>query len=86
MFYAWKSLEKYAMALSNLVQHTKIDTRKQGKTLIAQQQYFDAYKNLFESAEESIWDTESLNRLANDSWIRLKTYNAIKAPMRILGD
>ena len=86
VFYAWKSLEKYAMALSNLVQHTKIDTRKQGKTLIAQQQYFDAYKNLFESAEESVWDIESLNRLANDSWIRLKTYNAIKAPMRILGD
>ena len=86
VFFAWKSLEKYAMALSNLVQHTKIDTRKQGKTLIAQQQYFEAYKKLFENTEDSIWDQDSLTRLASESWIRLKTYNAIKAPQNILGE
>jgi hypothetical protein len=35
VFYAWKILEKYSRALGNLVQHTKVDTRKYGKNFIA---------------------------------------------------
>jgi hypothetical protein len=35
VFYAWKILEKYSRGLGNLVQHTKVDTRKYGKNFIA---------------------------------------------------
>ena len=34
VFYAWKILEKYSRALGNLVQHTKVDTRKYGKNFL----------------------------------------------------
>jgi len=78
-------LEKYATALSNLVQHTKIDTRKHGKSLIAIQQYLDAYNKIFNASQrESIWDMKSLRRLEVGSWIGIKTRIAIAAPTKIL--
>jgi hypothetical protein len=86
VFYAWKTLEKYSIGLGDLVQHTKIDTRKHGKTLIAIQQYLDAYNKLFNDPDpdKSIWDMQSLNNLAQKSWIDMKTREAIAAPTRIL--
>lgn len=86
VFYAFKSVEKYSIALSNLVQHTKIDTRKHGKSLIQQAKYLDAYDKLFNPKDTSmsLWDLDSLKRLANNSWIEQKTRNAIALPKMIL--
>lgn len=85
VFYAWKTLEKYSIALGDLIQHTKIDTRKHGKTLIAINQYLDAYNKLFNAdPRTSLWDMSSLENLAQNSWIDLKTKLAIQAPSRIL--
>lgn len=85
VFYAWKTLEKYSIALGDLVQHTKIDTRKHGKTLIAINQYLDAYNKLFNvDPNSSLWDVKSLNNLAKNSWIDIKTKLAIIAPSVIL--
>lgn len=85
VFYAWKTLEKYSVALGDLVQHTKIDTRKHGKSLIAINQYLDAYNKLFnDDPRTSIWDMDSLHNLAQNSWIDLKTNLAIAMPSLIL--
>lgn len=89
VFYAWKILEKYSRALGNLVQHTKVDTRKYGKNFIAVQKYYSDYKKLFrpkgEDAETSVWDIESLKNLEEKSWIGTKTDLVAKMPMQIFG-
>lgn len=87
VFYAWKILEKYSIALGDLVQHTKIDTRKHGKTLIEINQYLDAYDKLFKNdSDSSLWDMRSLKNLSQGSWIDLKTRLAISAPSKILSN
>lgn len=85
VFFAWKSLERYSIALGDLVQHTKIDTRKHGKSLIAINQYLDAYNNIVEGDVTSIWDMRTIKSLVNNSWIDLKTKLAIEMPSKILG-
>ena len=89
VFYAWKILEKYSRALGNLVQHTKVDTRKYGKNFIAVQKYYSDYKKLFrpkgEDAENSVWDIESLKNLEENSWIGTKTDLVAQMPMQIFG-
>ena len=89
VFYAWKILEKYSRALGNLVQHTKVDTRKYGKNFIAVQKYYSDYKKLFrpkgEDAENSVWDIESLKNLEQNSWIGIKTDLVAQMPIEIFG-
>lgn len=86
VFYAWKILEKYSVALGDLVQHTKVDTRKYGKNLIATRKYLQEYNSIFNAKqEESIWDVSTLKRLARGSWLDLKTNLAIQLPLTILG-
>lgn len=85
VFLAFKFIEPYSVALGNLVQYTKIDTRKQGKTFIEMILYENGYNELFFTKQDfSIWDKESLDNLRENSWIELKTENAINVPLRIL--
>lgn len=88
VYYAFLSLQKYIQAMNKLVQYTKIDTRKHGKNFIQIQRYLAMYNELFhpQDASKSLWDLESLSRLANGSWIEYKTVNAIQLPLRILAN
>ena len=88
IYYAFLSLQKYIQAMNKLVQYTKIDTRKHGKNFIQIQRYLAMYNELFhpQDTSKSLWDLESLSRLANGSWIEYKTVNAIQLPLRILAN
>jgi hypothetical protein len=87
VFYAWKILEKYSLALSGLVQHTKVDTRKYGKNFIAVQKYKQEYDEIFNPADPktAIWDTSSLQRMARETWIGTKTDTVARLPKLIFG-
>ena len=86
VFYTWKALEKYAIALSDLVQRTKIDTKKHGKSLIDIYNYLAKYNKLFYGdPQQSLWDEGSLRRLKDETWIGTQTENAIKYPFKVLG-
>lgn len=86
VFFAWKSLEKYAKAVSNFIHFSKIDTGKHGKTLIELARYKDGYMKLYfpEDPTQSIFDVYALQRMAHHSWIHTKTQLAINLPMQIL--
>lgn len=88
IYYAFLSLQKYVQAMNKLVQYTKIDTRKHGKNFIQIQRYLAMYNELFhpQDTSKSLWDLESLRRLADNSWIEYKTVNAINLPLRILAN
>ena len=83
IFYAWKTLEKYSIALSTLVQYTKIDTCKQGKTFIEMYRYLDMYDRLLNN-DKSLWDRESIKNLAMNSWIESKTRDTCRFPFKVL--
>ena len=83
IFYAWKTLEKYSIALSTLVQYTKIDTCKQGKTFIEMYRYLDMYDRLLNN-DKSLWDRESIKNLAMNSWIESKTRDTCTFPFEVL--
>lgn len=83
IFYAWKTLEKYSIALSTLVQYTKIDTCKQGKTFIEMYRYLDMYDRLLNN-DKSLWDRESIKNLAMKSWIESKTRDTCTFPFDVL--
>lgn len=87
MFFAWKALEKYSIAFGNLVQRSKIDTKKQGKSLIAVNNYYNNYMNMFypEDETQSLFDVQTLHNLAEKSWIQKKTDYVCKLPFIILG-
>lgn len=88
VFFAWKALEKYAAALGALVQHSKIDTRKHGKSLIEIANYRDGYNKIFHpegaDRQSSLWDLDSLDHFARHSWLEQKTNAAISWPFKIL--
>lgn len=87
VFYAWKTLEKYSIALGNLVQKTKIDTKKHGKSFLAIYKYrADFYRMFYGKNEDSLWDMDSLHNLAERSWIKTKTDYACTLPLTILGN
>ena len=87
VFYAWKTLEKYSIALGNLVQKTKIDTKKQGKSFLAIYKYRADFNRMFYGKDEdSLWDMDSLHNLAERSWIKTKTDYACTLPLTILGN
>ena len=83
VFYAWKTLEKYAMALAALVKYTKIDTSKEGKTFLEMYDYYNGYLNLI-NGQDSLFDRDSLLNLVNNSWIDSKTKDACTYPFKIL--
>lgn len=84
VFYAWKTLEKYSLALNMLVQYTKIDTKKEGKTFLEMQRYLDQYTKLT-TDEKSLWDLDSIQRLVQNTWIDSKTKDACNYPFKVLG-
>lgn len=87
VFYAWKTLEKYSIALGNLVQKTKIDTKKHGKSFLAIYKYrADFYRMFYGKDEDSLWDMDSLHNLVERSWIKTKTDYACTLPLTILGN
>lgn len=60
VYLAWKILEPYALSLSNLVQYTKIDTRKQGNTFIDLRRYEKGYLNLVDPRKDNNGDYQTL--------------------------
>lgn len=70
LFLAKEAFDKYANSLNQLVQTTKIDTKKQGNTVQQQKEYAARYLNLLENR---YFDTASLLRMMNGSFIDLKT-------------
>lgn len=83
-YIAWKCLEKYSNALNNLVQYTKIDTRKQGKNFLEMQAYLRGYENLTNPETDQLFDMDSINNLIHGTWIEQKTRDAIQEPMRVM--
>lgn len=92
VYRAWLCLDPYARALSNLVNCTKIDTKKQGKNLIEQYVYLQKYNDLFlrdekhydmpedeynELANQNIFNISSTDEFIEESYINGKTYSAI---------
>ncbi len=92
VYLVWKILEPYSKGLSELVQYTKIDTRKHGKNLIEIRRYLANYHNLIgrgmteEQRKHRIFDMASIERLTKQSWIDYKTETAIELPFKILGE
>lgn len=87
VYLTWKILEPYSSALSNLVQYTKIDTRKQGNTFIDMYRYRLGYNDFAHPRvngngnAQSLFDIESVKNLVNGSWIEAKTKTAIELPL-----
>lgn len=86
-FLAWKLLEKYSIALGNLVQRTKIDTKKHGKSLLSVYNYYINYNNLIHpnNPDQSLFDVATLDNLVTNSWIEKKTQLSCTLPFTILG-
>lgn len=85
-YIAWMILDKYSNALNQLVQYTKIDTRKQGKNFIEMSSYYEHYNELAHPMNpyESIFDMESIDNLVRNTWIDQKTRDAIMEPMAVM--
>lgn len=85
-YMAWMILDKYSNALNQLVQYTKIDTRKQGKNFIEMSSYYEHYNELAHPMNpfESIFDMESIDNLVKNTWIEQKTSSAIREPMAVM--
>jgi len=60
----------YANALNDLVQCTKIDTKKQGNTVQQQLSYIKKYSKLLENP---MFDQKTLHNMVKDSFIDKKT-------------
>ena len=69
-----KLFKPYAEALSSLVQHTKIDTKKQGKNIIEQRKYKFGVDELFDPTalgeSRLLFDGESLDTMYQASYIK----------------
>lgn len=74
--YVQNNLNIYARHLSDLVNACKIDTKKQGKNYVEQQAYLDKYNQVFDNAD-GIFEQQGLDNLRNNSYIDVKTHNAI---------
>lgn len=84
-YIAWKLLKPYSNALNNLVQYTKIDTRKQGKNFLEMRSYLYGYNNLVGAdANKSLFDMQTIRNLVDNTWIDQKTIDAITTPMEVM--
>ena len=84
-YYAYLQLQPYALSVSNLVKYCKIDTKKQGKSVIEQKIYRKGFEKLFEDSidHRSLFEQYGLQNLKNRSYVGFKTYNAINATLSI---
>lgn len=81
VYIASKEFESYAQGLSDLVQYTKIDTKKQGINYTEQQKYLQGYEKLYNSGMFN----SNLKQLLNDSYIHTKTIYGTSFLPKILG-
>jgi hypothetical protein len=85
VYLAYLQFDKYANALSNLVKYSKIDTKKQGKSVVEQMIYQKGYQRTFDvTREDNLFDPVGLSAMENDSYISTKTDNAIGLTRDIL--
>ena len=85
MYLAYLQFDPYATSVSNLVKYSKIDTKKHGKSYIEQQVYLRGFKKLFDNQDGGgLFEPEGLERLSKQSYIELKTINAISMTKNIL--
>lgn len=82
LYIASKEFEKYAQGLSDLVQYTKIDTKKQGINYQDQQQYLAKYNNL----KQSTLFNSNIEQMLDNSYIDDKTYYGTEFIPMVLGD
>lgn len=86
VYLAYKQFDKYANALSNLVKYCKIDTKKQGKSIAEQLVWYEGYNDLFNNGETgALFNRASLLKLRDESYVGVKTENAISATKHIIG-
>lgn len=83
VFIAKCLFDEYADALGNLVQSTKIDTKKHGISFMEQRQYMNRYNEL-KDYENNLFDY-NLKNMLEDSFIDYKTNAAIPLLKEILG-
>lgn len=76
-------LEK-SKGLSNLVQYTKIDTKKHGKNMTEQSHYLEKMNELL-SEEKSPFEHDGIERMLKNSFIEHKTVESIGMMRRVLG-
>lgn len=85
-YLAYLQFDKYANALANLVTYSKIDTKKHGKSVTEQLVYYKGYTNTYDIyRESSLFDPVGLRHMQEDSYIGVKTSNAINSVHDILG-
>lgn len=85
MYFAYIQMNPYALSVSNLVKYSKIDTKKHGKSYIEQQVFLKGFKDLFYNVDGTgLFEEAGIARLAEDSYISLKTLNAISMTKNIL--
>ena len=65
-----------AKSLSDLVKYSKIDTKKHGKTIAEQRQY---YRNMLGLVDDPEFDSSSIEEFLSESFVYTKTYNTINA-------
>lgn len=82
VFIAKKLFDDYSEALNNLVQTTKIDTKKHGINYLEQQDYMRRYNEL-KDYDNNMFD-RNLKNMLEDSFIDEKTNRAINMLPKIL--
>lgn len=88
VYFAWKTLEPYSMALNALVQYTKVDTKKYGKSFLELDRYYTKYNQLMHPIkdESGLFDHASLENLDQNSWIYKKTHDICTLPFDIMNN
>ena len=67
--------------MSDFVKYCKIDTKKQGNSIVDQKQYRMGYDKLFNVDDPTnLFDGEGLLKLKEESYIGRKTDNALNIP------
>ena len=84
-YLAYLQFDKYAKALSGLVTYSKIDTKKQGKSVTEQLVYRDGYNKTYDLYRDSnLFDPIGLKEMRDKSYIATKTKNGINSVIDIL--
>jgi hypothetical protein len=82
IFLAMQNLNINAAALSAVVQATKVDTKKHGKTVREQSEYNAKYEQLLGGEISDMF--ENLDNMLTKSYINVKTNLGIGIPKKIL--
>ena len=87
VYLAYVQMDPYAQSVSNLVKFSKIDTKKHGKSYIEQQVFWKGFNDLFYNPKGTgLFEETGMRRMAEESYILLKTDNAISMTKAILKD